>query len=405
MSYPYTRTVTRNWGADSVTNVAGSASQPRFHLSVSGVKRSKGDPFPPTLPTPYYKYVGVATKVIPSPHYIGTYPPSVLDGLNAPLTNGGGYGPNGIACLNKAYEKLIQKVHGDTASLAVNLLEAGQVPGMFSGVAQGVRNAATRITKSATRMARAYRYLRKGDLPRCVNVLGVPMRPRDAKRHRRARTPRQKQDLTRRTAHEASSIWLQYHFGWSPLASDVYNGVTVLCSDRWGGWTPLWGSASSPGSVTTQIGGSYDAYSRGVTVDFRETGRVQWMVRINNPNFARNTSLGLNNPQTWLWELIPFSFVVDWFTNVSQVLDSYTDLWGYDVDSPFYSYYLRGKVRAWCGNWGAHQCLTEYSIYRTERTLAQYKPVLLRPSILRFGHSIKRAATAVSLLVALFIGR
>lgn len=44
--------------------------------------------------------------------------------------------------------------------------------------------------------------------------------------------------------------------------------------------------------------------------------------------------MGLINPVQWMNEAIPFSFVVDWFSNLSQIISQMTDFVGLDVLDP-----------------------------------------------------------------------
>jgi hypothetical protein len=43
---------------------------------------------------------------------------------------------------------------------------------------------------------------------------------------------------------------------------------------------------------------------------------------LENPALAQAASLGLTNPATWVWEKIPWSFVVDWLLPIGAYLDS-----------------------------------------------------------------------------------
>lgn len=52
-------------------------------------------------------------------------------------------------------------------------------------------------------------------------------------------------------------------------------------------------------------------------------------VEVADPNARLASQLGFVNPAVVAWELVPFSFVVDWFVNVGDVLSSYTDFLGF----------------------------------------------------------------------------
>ena len=128
---------------------------------------------------------------------------------------------------------------------------------------------------------------------------------------------------------------------------------------------------------------------------------------ITNPNLLLANRLGLVNPLSVAWELVPFSFVVDWFSGVGNVLDGYTDLLGLSVVDTYSVRYLRGRVtgsyyeRFNPGN--RCECLWRAGYVRRSTSLS--KPVATYPKLSNFGHSITRAATAVSLLTAVFLDK
>jgi hypothetical protein len=51
-----------------------------------------------------------------------------------------------------------------------------------------------------------------------------------------------------------------------------------------------------------------------------------WYFEVVNNHYASAQSVGLTNPLLIAWELIPLSFVADWFVNVSDKLES-LDVW------------------------------------------------------------------------------
>lgn len=123
----------------------------------------------------------------------------------------------------------------------------------------------------------------------------------------------------------AASLWLQYQFGIKPLVSDVQ----ALLRTKLG----------RPGVVTSK-GVAMDAWDR------RPPSNILWEVLVflegtkwgcntmitctlDSPWLALLNELGLVNPWALAWELTPFSFVVDWFINIGQVLTSLSASMGY----------------------------------------------------------------------------
>jgi hypothetical protein len=116
--------------------------------------------------------------------------------------------------------------------------------------------------------------------------------------------------------------------------------------------------------------------------------------------------MGLTNPASWVWEAIPFSFVVDWFANVGQVLGSITDLYGVILVNPSTTLL---QTSNWEQTWmygrnglpagktvGEAFMFEKYEMFACRRSLSIAGPTL---SVKPFrGISPIRGATAISLL-------
>lgn len=409
MPKPYTRVQsTPLFYAETGINPGAISHHGRFSLRKVGEAFAKGDPRGTyRVNRAYSGFTARLAKIIKTNNPMWGYAPAPIDGLHGPLVSQL-LSEMPAEPLNKAYSRFVEQLHGISGQLGASLGESGELPGQLGAVRRGVKNAARRIERSTLKMVRSYRKLRKGNLPGCLDELGVRMKRKHRRAWDRARTPSQKERLARTTAHQASSLWLQYWFGWAPLANEVYTAVDILCSDRYNGRFKVSATATMSFSKRGQVGYvGGDDYFRSTQVDYKMSAKQVAWARVTNPNFARNTALGINNPLGWLWEWTPFSFVIDWFTNVGEVLNSYTDLWGFDLSDSAYTVYLRGTIVTRYGQpaRAGGQTVCTWKAHNVIRTLGFRKPTLLRPSLMRFGTSITRAATAVSLLVALFIGR
>lgn len=126
-------------------------------------------------------------------------------------------------------------------------------------------------------------------------------------------------------------------------------------------------------------------------------------MRVTNPNFALANQLGLINPGTVAWEIVPFSFLVDWFIPVGAWLNSFTDILGYDVLYPFTT--TTREVTAITSSIPDPPYLTwsreTSSGFWFARTLGLPAYKLVRPPFK--GFSVARAATAIALLVQQFL--
>jgi hypothetical protein len=128
---------------------------------------------------------------------------------------------------------------------------------------------------------------------------------------------------------EASSLYLEYVYGWKPLVSDVY-GVYQLLKQYSAGLKPIivhgHGKAkwpldgvfqTPPGTNGYKSAGSYKENLK-ATCDLY--GRVDPQIIA----FRMLNQLGLLNPASIAWEVTPWSFVVDWLIPIGPVLNAFT---------------------------------------------------------------------------------
>lgn len=112
------------------------------------------------------------------------------------------------------------------------------------------------------------------------------------------------------------SLWLQFQYGWLPTLGSVYGTadeslryvINNLSTYTGKGYT------HNVGSITPTDGW----YA--VPSNFEDSAAVTLSVTVDNSkviNLSRWTSL---NPVSIGWELLPFSFVVDWFYDVGNTL-------------------------------------------------------------------------------------
>jgi hypothetical protein len=276
---------------------------------------------------------------------------------------------------NDVYKKFVAQL-GDSSQWGVNLAEYGQSISM--------------IVKRATQLRRFTKKLNHFDFPGAANELGLGSVPKGVRRKSKA----------------LADNWLEYHFGWEPLVKDIGSAIDVLQRpppkkkkvvaksqrvfpnvDHPSGSSPVW---------------TEEVYTMKV--------RLSADISVSNPNLYMANQLGFVNPLSIAWELVPFSFVVDWFGNVGDVLSSMTDFLGLDVSSAQVTYLQDHKRHRWSpytlgfdGNpapWSAN--------YRNIRCKRSTSSVVPGPtlSIKPFrGFSPARGATAISLLLQQMRGK
>lgn len=171
------------------------------------------------------------------------------------------------------------------------------------------REALDLITNSATRIAKSLRALRRGDLVSAATALGIRPEVAGAKHGTRK--------VLRDHSRHYSERWLELQYGWLPLVGDAYGGAQALAQQlnnpavqtyRVRRRKPLGCTVSSS---NIRDGGNWG---------FRGETRAQLIAKLTEVNIAQLN--GLLDPTQVLWELTPYSFVVDWFIPIGSYLEA-----------------------------------------------------------------------------------
>lgn len=122
-----------------------------------------------------------------------------------------------------------------------------------------------------------------------------------------------------------SSFWLALQYGWRPLVDDIYTLWRKLLDGAKG--SPI---ASAKRVVTKDLGPDYQFLGAGGLNNRTWTGsrklihEVKYVFGVDDPFLALLDQYGLLNPATLAWERLPFSFIVDWFVPIGNVLRALT---------------------------------------------------------------------------------
>lgn len=276
---------------------------------------------------------------------------------------------------NKTRSKFLSKL-SDRAQLGATIAEGREAFGM--------------IAQRALQLRQAYKFVRGGNFYDAARVLKIA--PGSLKINRKWKSAR------------PSELWLEYWFGWAPLIGDIATAVDTLQKPI-PDYPVTVVSGNSVDKVATREN-SREIYWRG---GFKGSCRFKMSARVKvaNPNLWEANRLGLVNPFTIAWELVPFSFVVDWFIPVGDFIEGYTDTAGLSFHDSYWTRYL---VLEGENDYVGNKNYPAYRFYKTEsaklfhvtRTLGEPpRPYLTVQMADRL--SITRAATAISLLIELFL--
>lgn len=275
---------------------------------------------------------------------------------------------------NKCYAKFVDKIH-NTAEMATNLAEHKQANAMIT----------TRVVQLA-KFARALRKFQFGD---AAKALGL----------QRSESPRN----LKKTAKAFGNNWLEFHFGWSPLVGDISRSMDILTS----GLPPfkVIARTAKEQSLSENLSTSDGKHPWYRNTWYREGFRIQAGFSVANPNLWLANRLGLLNPLGLAWELVPFSFIVDWFVNLNDVLKSSSEFYGLTLINPFRTEFRKvthSETQLWYQTFGANTYLMRSQMWSSEfcavgRSLGIPGPTLrVRPAK---ALSWQRGLTAASLLV------
>lgn len=220
-----------------------------------------------------------------------------------------------------ARSRLISKISRQKVNIAQNIGEYRQVQNMF--------------LSNTRRLADAYRALRRGDI-------------RGLQRHFKHKTQRDFKRTGRlardQLIRNPSSWWLELQYGWLPLVGDVYDGMTEFyrrveqgvtikeiagASRKWDAYNP---------SVQHN---QYIFYSRATSR--RAVCKTGITYTVDSARLANLQDWGVLNPLLLAWELMPYSFVVDWFVPVGDWLANVGYSMGLTFREGFESYLVQAE--------------------------------------------------------------
>lgn len=240
----------------------------------------------------------------------------------------------GASAANQARAQFVGKL-GDSSSFGATLTAE-------------LRETQNLVVGGITKLLRAARAVKKLRFFEAASLLGLPYTEKLVKRvHYRYEIVSKKNGLGRRRvrhrvvtyqtkmdwgtgrlhAKTLASGWLLWSYGVKPIAEDIHNAMQVLTREL--PTTKVIGRGRQTTKWRTNLSSAiYVVRQAEVRV------KCQAYVRVNNPNLWLANQLGLINPVQWVNEAIPFSFVLDWFSNLSQVISQLTDFVGLDVLEP-----------------------------------------------------------------------
>lgn len=216
----------------------------------------------------------------------------------------------------------------------------------------------------------------------------------------------------RAASKSLANAWLQWWFGISPLVKDIASAIDLLNSPFGQQHIVVRGSAVKHYFESPNYSDNFHHHSCKLERSMSAKVRLSATVRIDNPNLFLFSRLGFTNPAILAYEIVPFSFVLNWFVNIEEWLGQFSEFHGLTMENPqltrtlrHNSYYL---LQRFC-----LQNHPEHNSVASQVVIGESKRVwrtLGFPSVdLGFRApwrlSPTRALTIASLLVQRFVGK
>lgn len=136
-----------------------------------------------------------------------------------------------------------------------------------------------------------------------------------------------------------AGAWLAWNFGVKPTISDLHKTLGIFTDAL----PPIRVSESASLPYYTDL---YEgAWEEGFRLGGKFSARMGCKVTVRDPHVQLATALGFGQPLSTAWELTPWSWAIDYFANVSQMLKNLEPRFpGLDLSQEYSTRYFRGSA-------------------------------------------------------------
>ena len=200
-----------------------------------------------------------------------------------------------------------------------------------AAIAEG-RQSIQMIADAASAVAKSFTALKHGDFGSAARALQLEY-SRELKRRMKNPRKRYRGETIGAQTHDLANRWLELQFGWKPLLGDIDGAARKLANDatanptrhRFKVSTRAW-KPYRPRINTEQL--EWTTPDDPVVDNHAQMNKGRIGVQMiaywgfKNRVAAEAARSGLIDPLSVIWEVVPFSFIVDWVYPVGKVLDS-----------------------------------------------------------------------------------
>jgi hypothetical protein len=276
------------------------------------------------------------------------------------------------SCEDKASFQALQKLIsgaqlGIQSNLAQNLAQVSQLSSLIVG--------------NSTAILKSLRQLKRGNIPGAMSALSS------------GRAKSKMPGMTPPSAKKSlASQWLQLQYGWKPLLHDIEGLLKILPNlTSPGGFVQrVTSHASASAEVTDSTyppGDSSTGGNPGKTNVLQRTS-VKYVLRyrLDDPAAQFIAQTGFSNPINLAWEVLPFSFVADWFLPIGSYLETLTAFQGLTFLSGSRTVFTRIRANSVI-SYGGHVVGVPQTLVTKNASYAKERILLGRQSLSAFPTS------------------
>lgn len=374
----------------------------------SGNARKHPDGWRP--PTPFRSY---ACRLVPGPAF--DYNAYNSAGAEVRHTGPYGYQPGGQGqmtiyfgtkgvgnfprtsdnLVNRSTTECLNKLANMDVNVSESIATLGQTIGMVANIAAQMLSIYRSIRAKQIAKQKRWDHIRE-------LYYSMPMRKR--KRIRQSVFMKSwgmpaKRPVTNPLSKSAGSAWLELHYGWKPLCQDISFAMNAFRNGLPKQKVTAIRNVSEQHDLPVKIG-SAAPYSLNVSGYCTSGCKVRVDASLSHPNVAALNSLGLINPFQLGWELLPFSFVLDWLLPIGNALSALTTPFGLTLKGISTTRYTKMSVRyVWCqypGYTKGTKISASTESMATYRTVSFFWPT--PRTYFKSPFNLTRAVTALALL-------
>lgn len=248
------------------------------------------------------------------------------------------------------------------------------------------------IATTARSLARSFAALKKGNVKVALDAIGVKPRTSVIR------------DVQHDLRDSAASAWLGLTYGWSPLLGAVDDAAKAAAVHL----QPRRVRVSSRRRHKLEgVGSFYPGLLPDSKYRVERSVNLIWKIE-EVESFSTLEEFGFVSPSLVAWELMPFSFVVDWFLPIGSFLEARSNL------SSLKGTYVRTERTVQSATVGPQQVAGGYAIlsgsYKTrsvqlQRTTGLISSMPLPAPGLKDPFSASHAVSAIALLQTVFLSR